>query len=157
PRAYTESRPERPPKNPVSRASRTAVVASAESPRLVPHRSTMLERFGIFARLLIRLAFAHVRVRPELVERVRQLASQGTVIYVMGYRSAIDYLLVNAVLLREDLPLARFAPGVSTVWWRPLGEILRWVLHRGTRAPASDPAACAEVVAAGEPVLLFMR
>src|SRR5262249_50843633 len=99
PRAYTESRPERPPKNPVSRASRTAVVASAESPRLVPHRSTMLERFGIFARLLIRLAFAHVRVRPELVERVRQLASQGTVIYVMRYRSAIDYLLVNAVLL----------------------------------------------------------
>src|SRR5262249_10933933 len=80
-----------------------------------------------------------------------------TVIYVMRYRSAIDYLLVNAVLLREDLPLARFAPGVSTVWWRPLGEILRWVLHRGTRAPASDPAACAEVVAAGQPVLPFLR
>ena len=98
--------------------------AQSEPPRVPEQRSSMRERFGIVARVLIRLAFAHVRIRPELVERVRQLASQGTIIYVMRYRSAIDYLLVNAVLLREGLPLARFAPGVSTVWWRPLGEML---------------------------------
>src|SRR5262245_64551269 len=95
----------------------------------------MLQRFGLLAGLLVRFVFAHVRVRPELVERVRQLASQGSVIYVMRYRSAIDYLLVNAVLRREGLPLARFAPGVSTVWWRPLAEIARWCLGRGARSP----------------------
>src|SRR5262249_30360549 len=125
----------------------------------------MLERFGLLGRLLIRLAFAQVRVRPELVERVRQLSAQGTLIYVMRYRSTIDYLLVNAVLLREGLPLARFAPGVSTVWWRPLGEIVRWLLHRGEPPTIRSPEACAELVAAGgaglvaagEPVLVFMR
>src|SRR5262245_44142978 len=86
-----------PPKAPVSQASRTAAVAAPDPQRrLAPHRSTMLERFGLIARLLVRFAFAHVRVGADLVERVRQLATQGTVIYVMRYRSAIDYLLVNA-------------------------------------------------------------
>jgi glycerol-3-phosphate O-acyltransferase len=117
----------------------------------------MLERFGLFARLLVRFAFRHVRVRSEAVERVRQLARQGTVIYVMRYRSAIDYLLVNAVFLREGLPLARFAPGVSTRWWRPVGEWLRRPWGRGAAARQGAHAACAELVAAGEPVLLFMR
>src|SRR5262249_35328729 len=142
----------------VSRATRTAVVAAPdESPRPAPHRSTMLERFGLVARLLIRVAFGHVHVRSELVERVRQLAGQGSVIYVMRYRSAIDYLLVNAVLQREGLPLARLAPGLSTAWWRPVREIIRSLLHRERQAPESDAVVCARLVAAGEPVLLFMR
>jgi glycerol-3-phosphate O-acyltransferase len=128
----------------------------SEPPRVPEQRSAMRERFGVVARLLIRLAFAHVRIRPELAERVRQLASQGTIIYVMRYRSAIDYLLVNAVLVREGLPLARFAPGVSTVWWRPFGEMLRWLL-RAAPSRRAEHAACAGLVTAGEPVLLFMR
>src|SRR4029453_1659649 len=106
--------------------------------------------------LLRRIAFAHVGVRPELVERVRQLAGQGAIIYVMRYRSAIDYLLVNIVLQREGLPLARLAPGVSTRWWRPLGELLR-ILFRPDAPAESDAQACARLLAAGEPVLLFMR
>jgi glycerol-3-phosphate O-acyltransferase len=142
----------------VSRASRTTVAAALdEAPRRPAHRSTMLERFGPVARLLIWLAFPRVFVRPELVERVRQLATQGTVVYVMRYRSAIDYLLVNAVLLREGLPLARFAPGVSTVWWRPIGEMVGRLLRRGPGTAGTDLAACGELVAAGESVLLFMR
>src|SRR5206468_1519688 len=75
-----------------------------------------------------------VRLVAEAVEHLRQLARQGTLIYVMRYRSALDYLLVNAVLLREGLPLARFAPGVSTVAFRPLGELLGWLFRRRRRA-----------------------
>jgi glycerol-3-phosphate O-acyltransferase len=128
------------------------------SPEPVPEQgSAMLERFGLLARLLIRLLFRHVRVRPEAVEHVRQLARQGTLIYVMRYRSGIDYLLVNAVLLREGLPLARFAPGVSTVILRPLGEMLGWLFRGRWRARAAAHAACTALVAEGSPVLLFMR
>ncbi|HKA27991.1 MAG TPA: 1-acyl-sn-glycerol-3-phosphate acyltransferase [Candidatus Binatia bacterium] len=146
----------------MSLASRTAAVAAPdELARPAPQRSAMLERFGLLARLLIRLTFAQVRVRPELVERVRQLSTQGTVIYVMRYRSTIDYLLVNAVLLREGLPLARFAPGVSTLWWRPLREIVRWLSRRSAQSHAAStvraPEVCGQLVAAGEPILLFMR
>jgi glycerol-3-phosphate O-acyltransferase len=121
------------------------------------HPSTMLRRFGWLARILVRLAFRHVRVRAEAVARVRQLAAQGTLIYVMRYRSRLDYLLVNAVLLREGLPLARFAPGLSTLWWRPMGERLRWLLWSPAGRTEPPQATCAGLVAAGEPVLLFMR
>ncbi|TMB52829.1 MAG: hypothetical protein E6J56_14975 [Deltaproteobacteria bacterium] len=120
-------------------------------------RSTMLERFGLLARLLVRLIFSRVRLRPEAVEHLRQLARQGTIVYVMRYRSTLDYVLVNAVLLREGLPLARFAPGVSTVRFRPLGDLLRWTFRFRKRARAAAHAACAGLVAARTPVLLFMR
>jgi len=138
----------------------TARVAPRLPPASAPvpeQRSTMLERFGIVARILVRLLFSQVRVRPEAVERLRQLSRQGTIIYVMRYRSTIDYLLVNAVLVREGLPLARFAPGVSTVAFRPFREMLRWVYRWRGRARAAKHAACTALVAQGEPVLLFMR
>jgi glycerol-3-phosphate O-acyltransferase len=117
----------------------------------------MLERFGLLGRVLVHFLFRHVTVRPEVVEHVKLLASQGTVIYVMRYRSTLDYLLVNAILLREGLPLARFAPGVFTVWFRPFGEMLRWLVRGRRRARAAAHAACAALVTRGEPVLLFMR
>jgi len=117
----------------------------------------MVERFGIIGRLLVDLAFRKVRMRPESVTRIRRLAEQGTVIYVMRYRSTIDYLLVNALLLREGLPLARFAPGVSSVLWRPFGQMLRWIVRRPRPSAAQQHAECSDSVAAGESVLLFMR
>ncbi|TMA39161.1 MAG: hypothetical protein E6J79_04200 [Deltaproteobacteria bacterium] len=137
-------------------AIRTAP-AAPEAAAVPEQRSTMLERFGILARLLVRLVFSRVRLRPEAIEHLRQLARQGTIIYVMRYRSTLDYLLVNAVLLREGLPLARFAPGVSTVRFRPLRDLLRWTFRFRKRARAAAHAACAGLVAAREPVLLFMR
>src|SRR5207253_11163057 len=139
-----------------SSPARLAAVPS-RAPEAVPEqRSTMLERFGILARILARFLFRHVHVRPEAVEHLRQLARQGTLVYVMRYRSTLDYLLVNAVLLREGLPLARFAPGVSTVAFRPLGELLGWLFRRRRRAGGGH-VACSALVARGESVLLFMR
>ena len=110
--------------------ARVAPPIPAAPEPLPEQRSTMLERFGILARLVVRFLFRHVHVRPEAVAHVRQLAGQGTLVYVMRYRSPLDYLLVNAILLREGLPLARFAPGVSTVPFRPLGDMLGWIFRR---------------------------
>ena len=142
----------------MSSVSRTTVAAAVdETPRFPSHRSTMLERFGLVVRLLVRMAFPSVRVRPEVAQRVRQLAAQGTVVYVLRYRSFVDYLLVNVVLLREGLPLARFAPGLSTVSWRPLGEAVQWAFGRVRRWLGSDPEVCGRLVASGESVLLFLR
>ncbi|MFN8543304.1 MAG: 1-acyl-sn-glycerol-3-phosphate acyltransferase [Candidatus Binatia bacterium] len=134
-----------------------AATPPPDRPAVPEQRSTMLERFGLLARLLVRFAFRHVHVPPEVIERVRQLAAQGTVIYVMRFRSTVDYLLVNAVLLREGLPLARFAPGVSTLRWRRAGDALRWWWRSNRRTALSGHAACAALVRRGEPVLLFMR
>ena len=137
-------------------SARRAPLAPPSPRPVAAQRSTMLERFGVLARLFVHLLFRQVRVRAEAVEHLRQLARQGTLIYVMRYRSALDYLLVNAVLLREGLPLARFAPGVSTVAFRPLGELLGWLFRRRRRAGGGH-VACSALVARGESVLLFMR
>src|SRR5437899_12313930 len=137
-------------------SARLAPLAPPSPRPVAAQRSTMLERFGVLARLLVHLLFRHVRVRPEAVGHVRQFARQGTLIYVMRYRSALDYLLVNAVLLREGLPLARFAPGVSTVAFRPLGELLGWLFRRRRRAGGGH-VACSALVARGEGVPLFLR
>lgn len=141
-----------------------APATPAPAPEPVPvqsslgaERSSMVSRFGLIVRPIVYFAFRRARVEPAQIERVRRLGEGRPLIYVMRYRSVIDYLLVNAVLLREGLPLARFAPGLSTVWWRPLRSMLGWLGRRrgGVRRPA--PLRCASYVAAGEPVLLFMR
>src|SRR4029079_12180641 len=119
--------------------SRSALkIEQPPAPPAVPEQgSAMLQLFGVLALILVRLIFQHVRVRAEAVERIRQLAEQGTLIYVMRYRSVIDYLLATAVLLREGLPLARFAPGVSTLWFRPLRDAVAWLARRSR--PAMSP------------------
>jgi glycerol-3-phosphate O-acyltransferase len=142
----------------VAETLKPAVTPPAPPAVALPEQgSTMLERFGLLARLFVRLLFRHVRLRPEAVDHIRQLSETGTVIYVMRYRSTLDYLLVNALLLAEGLPLARFAPEVSTLWFRPLGDFLRWLFRERARARTSVHAACAALVASGKPVLLFMR
>jgi len=128
-----------------------------EAPEPPRERSAMLTRFGLLGRLLMSLVFRHVQVLPESVLHVQQLAEQHTIVYVMRYRSLIDYLLVNAVFLREGLPLARFAPGVSMMLWWPLGEVVRRLRAGRRRSALPDPARCAALVASGQPVLLFMR
>jgi glycerol-3-phosphate O-acyltransferase len=130
--------------------------AARESPPLVDERSTMLARLGPFARIAVAVALRFVRMPAESVERIRRLAARGTVVYVMRYRSTVDYLLVNAVLLREGLPLARFAPGISTVWLRP---IRHWFRRYGPRADPRGSGAplCGRIVASGSAVLIFLR
>src|SRR5262249_34504874 len=73
----------------VSAPARLVTASSAAPPPVPEQRSAMLERFGLLARLVVRLLFRFVHVRPEAVERLRQLARQGTLVYVMRYRSTI--------------------------------------------------------------------
>lgn len=143
-------------------SSRARVQAMASAPS---HASAMVERFGLLARLVARWVFARVQVRREDVERLRQLARQGTIVYVMRYRSVVDYLMVNAVLLREGLPLARFATEVSTAWLRPLPDMLRIAWRRLRRLHLfarevrryEEHELCARLVQQGYPVVVFMR
>jgi glycerol-3-phosphate O-acyltransferase len=136
---------------------RTVPPPEALPPSIPEQRSAMLDRFGFVAGFLARILFRAVRVRPEAVEHIRQLARQGTVIYVMRYRSTLDYLLVNTVLLREGLPLARFAPGVTTTWFRPVADWLRGFLRNRHVPRLTSHGACSGLVTRGEPVLLFLR
>jgi len=134
------------------------------APTAAPELSAMTGRFGVLGRILARLAFHRIRVDEAAVERVRALGRQGSVVYVLHQRSVIDYLMVNVVFLREGLPLPQFASGISALWSRPLGDILRHLrqrlrgLGRYSRQirDARNQDRCVEFVHQGRPVLVFM-
>jgi glycerol-3-phosphate O-acyltransferase len=124
-----------------------------------------LRRFGALPGLLCRALFSQVRIDPGAIEHVRALAARGSIVYVMRYRSLVDYMLVAFVLLREGLPLPEFVSDIPTLLLRPLREILTTVwrrlptvrLHGHTIRRFEDRDRCQRLVSAGRPVLIFMR
>ncbi len=137
----------------------------APPPKPPAHHSAMVRRFGLLPRWFARLAFQNVRLDPADIERLRRLASQGSLVYVMRYRSLVDYFLVNWVLLREGLPLPRFANGISSTWLRPLRDLLGilWVRLKSLQLFGKEVRRfrerdlVAQLVAHGRSVLLFIR
>jgi glycerol-3-phosphate O-acyltransferase len=125
----------------------------------------MLRRFGLLPGWFARRAFRHARIDPTDIARLQRLANQGTMVYVMRYWSAVDYFLINYVLLREGLPLARFANGVSALWLRPLRDLIAalWAAVRSLHLFGKEIRRFRErdlvgqLVAHGRSVLLFIR
>jgi glycerol-3-phosphate O-acyltransferase len=124
-----------------------------------------IRRFGFFPGLLCRKVFAQVRVDPGAVEHIRNLAARGSIVYVMRYRSLVDYLLIAFILLREGLPLPEFVSDIPTLLLRPLREIVTTLWQRLRNAEMSgktlrrfeDRDRCQRLVSQGRPVLIFMR
>lgn len=130
------------------------------------HRSAMTERFGWLQRYVARRLTDQVHVDAHGVARLKRLADRGTIVYVLRNRSLLDYCLINWLMIREGLPLASFANGVTTWWFLPLSEVLSRFVHaldvrrllRGWRTPREPQTRVAgEAIERGEPILLFLR
>ncbi len=128
------------------------------------YRSTMV---GRFTWLLERFfAFTFTRIKPDLehLPAVRKAADEGLIVYVMRNRSVLDYVFFNWYFARYGLPLARFGNGVNTLWCGTALQVIRKVWHklrdRWTHGPMPDPIDAGfmtRTIAAGHPVLLFLR
>ncbi len=125
-----------------------------------------VERLGKIPESLCRRFLSQVRVDPGAIEHVRNLSAQGSIVYVMRYRSLVDYLLIVFILLREKLPIPEFVSDIPTLLLRPLREIVPelWRRLRTARLGRGreerhleDRDRCERLVAAGRPVLIFMR
>lgn len=92
--------------------------------------SAMTPRFNFFFRWFARRFFGHFDLDDETVERLRALEARGSVVYVMRYSSRLDYLLFNALFLREGLRLSSFANGINFSIYRPFWQALRRALSR---------------------------
>src|SRR5215468_3253534 len=113
--------------------------ATASSPTAVTEPGP-LRRFGFGPGLLCRQLFSQARIDPGAIEHVQSLATRGSIVYVMRYRSLVDYMLIAFVLLREGLPLPEFVSDVPTLLLRPLREIVATLWQRLRMARAFDHA-----------------
>jgi glycerol-3-phosphate O-acyltransferase len=145
---------------PITAPGRSGEVSAEQA-----HPSAMRDRFGWFAEFVARHLFSRVVMNERAVTRIRELSSQGTVIYALRHRSFIDYFLVNYVLRREGLPLPVFANGVTSTLLAPLRDLLQqaWRSVLARLRPDTRTASleghdfCAQAVSEGRPVLIFMR
>lgn len=122
-------------------------------------------RFNLLVEWIGRRLFSSIRIAPSAVEHIRSLAARGSIVYIMRRRSWVDYLLVAFVLKREGLPTPEFVNDLPLFWARPLPDMLRavWRWLKRTRLfgrqlrAFADRSRCQRLVAAGRPVLLFLR
>ena len=126
--------------------------------RVLDHPSAMVRRPGLLLRLLSFFVYRHVTVEDADVQRLRDIADDGSVIYVARSRSLLDYLFFNWLLLRQGLALCRFAVGVVTTAFRPVTEVVRRRRRRrdGEQVP-SDVAALEQALVDDTPGFLFLE
>jgi glycerol-3-phosphate O-acyltransferase len=95
------------------------------------YASSMGRRFGwIFHLLGLGLMLRKLRFEEHSVERIRQAAERGPVVYAFYHRSLLDLLALNKALNTRRLPLASWANGVRTPLWMPIPWFWRSVLYR---------------------------
>jgi glycerol-3-phosphate O-acyltransferase len=77
----------------------------------------------VFARGTSRM-FSAIEVDEPGIERLRELAKEGTIVFLPSHKSHMDYLALAWVLYRHKLPLPLVAAGDNLNFF-PVGPILR--------------------------------
>jgi glycerol-3-phosphate O-acyltransferase len=119
-------------------SSNSPKAAVPEEPLAAPvadRRSAMAPRFNFVFRWFARRFFSHFQLDPQMVSRLQDLESRGTIVYVMRYSSRLDYFLFNTLFARTGLRLSSFANGLHFYYYRPFLEAMPLALQRKRGRP----------------------
>ena len=75
-----------------------------------------------FLRWLYRRFFSHIQVDVHWSEEVKQASAQGTVVYIMRSLSFLDFLCLDFLVKRFELPLVRFVNDLGLWILEPFGK-----------------------------------
>jgi len=124
----------------------------------------MRPTWNLLLRSIRHFVTGRIRLDERLSNEVRKVGAHKTLVYVLPSASVLEHLLMNALALQQDLPLARYANDVPTLLFQPFGIAWRAALER-LRAWAHSPAwrirqecrIAAAHVKRREPLLLFLK
>lgn len=95
-----------------------------------PYFSGMLTRFNLWHEWIFKPTFEKIRLDPLDIEKIKALSQEGTLVYVMKNRGQLEYSFFNHRFLKDGLPLAHFANGSRSLYWRPFRDIVRATLFQ---------------------------
>lgn len=126
--------------------------------------SGMVSHFNFLHERIFKPSFLRVHTDTAEVARLQDLAREGTLVYVMKTRGQLEYSFFNHLFLKEGIPLARFANGSRTFYWRPFNEMFRAVVARlqsyydnGLLADPIQSGYLEELVTRGESALINLK
>jgi glycerol-3-phosphate O-acyltransferase len=108
-------------------------------------------------RVLYKWFFENIQVDQDWVAQVRALAEQGTVVYILRNLNLVDYLALDYLTKRYDLPQIRYVNDLRLGPLNPMGKggLFSGWLSRATSPSA--PNALAAALAAGGSAALFLK
>ena len=129
-----------------------------------PYMCGMVRHFNLFHEWIYKPSFRRVRVDAEELKRVGDLSRKGTLVYIMKNRGQLEYSFFNHLFLKENIPLARFANGCRTLFWRPFTSFVATCLmgldryyRQGSLADPLGNGYFEELLLKGESALLNLR
>jgi glycerol-3-phosphate O-acyltransferase len=94
---------------------------------------------NVALRAVYRKFFDSIAVDPAWIRSVREMASKGTVVYVLRNLNFVDFLALDHLTKRFGLPQVRFANDLGLWILNPLGDGLVHALTNGrARTPAEQ-------------------
>lgn len=109
-------------------------------------------------RWLYRRFFDAIEVDPAWVQRAREAARKGTVVYTLRNLSFLDFLALDHLTKRFGLPEVRFANNLGLWVLEPFGRGMRQLLPtRKVRTRDDDLADLRSAVSAGQSAALFLK
>ncbi len=104
---------------------------------------------------LYRLLFEHIEVDDAWLRAVRGAKDRGTVVYVLRNLSFVDFLALDHLTKRYNLPEIRFANDLGLWVLEPMGN--GWLNALRPRTATADAATLERALAAGASSALFLK
>jgi glycerol-3-phosphate O-acyltransferase len=82
-------------------------------------------RPGFLLRYTLDQFFKRVTVQPRYLERLRELADRGAVVYALKYRSHLDFLFFNRRYQRLGVTAPEVAFDLNLWMWQPLSHLVQ--------------------------------
>jgi glycerol-3-phosphate O-acyltransferase len=102
-----------------------------------------------------RLLFEHIEVDDAWLRAVREAKARGTVVYVLRNLSFIDFLALDHLTKRYELPEIRFANDLGLWVLEPMGN--GWLNALRPRTAPVDAANLERAISSGASAALFLK